>query len=149
MWLLEGDTLDRRLNLVARSEGFRPCSLREAGPPQEMSSDPRFQLECDPGVCAAPDIGDTCRTFFPSAWTQSDGGFGCSSADQQRERECVCVCVLGLGYTSFLLRPLLIVHKLSPSELLPQAFVFIGNFSFKYLPGFLSNHFIFGHSGCS
>ena len=75
-----------------------------------------------------------------------------TSRERERERErvcvCVCVCVLGLGYTSFLLRPLLIVHKLSPSELLPQAFAFIGNSSFKCLPGFLSDHCIFGHSGC-
>ena len=39
------------------------------------------------------------------------------------ERVCVCVCVCGLDYTCFLLRPLLSVHQLSPSELLPQAFV--------------------------
>lgn len=50
--------MDRRLSCVARSEGFRPCSLQEAGPPREMSSDPRFQLEYEPGVCATPEIGD-------------------------------------------------------------------------------------------
>lgn len=73
--------MDRRLSRVARSKGFRPCSLQEAEPPREMSSDPGFQLEYEPGVCTAPEIGDTHRTFFPSAWTQSDGGFGCISAD--------------------------------------------------------------------
>ena len=50
--------MDRRLSCVARSEGFRPCSLQEAGPPREMSSDPRFQLEYEPGVRATPEIGD-------------------------------------------------------------------------------------------